>query len=74
MCRRIRWASRSFSLADSLGSLSGFPTSASAPSIHTYRALFLGHAFFINSDMATPVKSAVETPAGPHEKPLLFLT
>ena len=42
--------------------------------MHTYRAVFLGRARFISSDIATPVKSAVETPAGPHEKPLLFLT
>ena len=28
----------------------------------------------MSADIATPVKSAVETPAAPHEKPLLFLT
>ena len=74
MCRKIPWASRGILLAKTLGSLTRFHTSASAPSIHTYRALFLGRALFMTSDMATPVKSAVETPAAPHEKPLLFLT
>ena len=42
--------------------------------MHTYLAFLQGRAFFIKSDMATPVKSAVDKPAGPHEKPLLFLT
>ena len=42
--------------------------------MHTYLAFLQGRAFFIKSNMATPVKSAVDTPAGPHENPLLFLT
>lgn len=49
-------------------------TSLSAPSIHTNLAFLLGRALRIRSAMATPVNKAVETPAAPHEKPLLFLT
>jgi hypothetical protein len=49
-------------------------TSLSAPSMHTYFAFRNGFARSMISFMTTPVKSAVDTPAGPHEKPLLFLT
>lgn len=47
-------------------------TSLSAPSMQTNLARRFGLAFLIKSDMATPVNKAVETPAGPHEKPLLL--
>lgn len=47
-------------------------TSLSAPSMHTNLARRFGLAFLIKSDIATPVNRAVETPAGPHEKPLLL--
>ncbi len=42
--------------------------------MHTYLAFRRGLALFISSDIATPVNRAVDTPAAPHEKPLLFLT
>lgn len=49
-------------------------TSLSAPSMHTNLAFLLGRALRTKSAMATPVNSEVETPAAPHEKPLLFRT
>ena len=49
-------------------------TSLSAPSMHTYLAFRKGFARSMISFMTTPVKSAVDTPAGPQENPLLFLT
>ena len=49
-------------------------TSLSAPSMHTYRAFLFGMAFRITSDIGTPVHTAVETPAAPHEKPLVLRT
>jgi hypothetical protein len=49
-------------------------TSLSAPSMQTYLARLKGLARSMMSFITTPVNSAVETPDGPHEKPLLFRT
>jgi len=47
----------------------GVLTNLSAPSMHTYFALLNGFALSITSLITTPVNNAVDTPAGPHEKP-----
>lgn len=49
-------------------------TNLSAPSMHTYLAFLKGLALSTISFITTPVNNAVETPAGPHEKPLDFRT
>lgn len=49
-------------------------TSLSAPSMQTYFAFREGFAILMTSAMITPVKRAVDTPAGPQEKPFDFLT
>ena len=49
-------------------------TSLSAPSMQTYFPFRKGFAILMTSAMITPVKRAVDTPAGPQEKPFDFLT
>lgn len=49
-------------------------TNLSAPSMQTYLAFRSGFALRRISAIIGPVHSAVESPAGPHEKPLDFRT
>ncbi len=77
MCHSNRWAriesfSTRFLRPNDL--VSDGRTNLSAPSMHTNLAFLFGRALRIKSAMATPVKSEVETPAAPHENPLLFRT
>ena len=72
MCRSIRWAMHS--VRHCTLSTEMRLTSLSAPSMHTYFAFRSGFARSMMSFMTTPVNNAVETPAGPQENPLLFLT
>lgn len=73
MSRSSHWAIRL--LTSELGAASqDTHTNLSAPSMHTYFALLKGLARSMISFITTPVKSAVDTPAGPHEKPFVLRT
>lgn len=73
MCHNTRWAEAVISYKQNRLKRKRL-TSLSAPSMHTYFAFFSGFARSMMSFKTTPVNSAVERPAAPQEKPLLFLT